>query len=409
MKSRRFAFTIIFLISLLDSIGFGIILPVTPNLLMEITGKEVAASAVYGGWLLFAFAIMQFIFMPVLGNLSDAYGRRRVLMISILVLSINYLIMGLAESLLLLFIGRFISGIGSATFSTCNAYIADMTEPDERAQFFGMTGAAFGLGFVIGPVVGGFLGDYGTRVPFFVTSAIAFSSFCLMTVLLPESLKEENRRVFEISRANPVAALMQLRQFPMVYGIIGVMFLYNLGHHSLPAVWSFYGMEKFGWSPREVGYSLGFIGIMMVFVQGYLIRIIVPALGLRRAGMLGFSCMILGYIGYALADNSWMVAVAMMIAALGAISGPAMSGIASGQMGPSQQGELQGGIGSIMSLTSIISPPMMTGVFGAFSSTSTTFYFPGAPYLLAALLTIFSLGLFIWTTRFFSEPAIAAR
>jgi DHA1 family tetracycline resistance protein-like MFS transporter len=390
--------------ALLDSIGFGIILPVTPMLLMEITGESLASSAMYGGWLMFVFAIMQFIFMPVLGNLGDAYGRKPVLLASLAVLSVNYLIMGFAETLALLFVGRIISGIGSATFSTCNAYIADSTTPDERAQYFGMTGAAFGLGFVLGPVIGGFLGEYGSRVPFFATSAIATLNFVMALTLLPESLKTENRRKFEPARANAFSALKQLSRFKMVFVIIGVMFLYNLGHHVLPSVWSFYGMEKFDWSPREVGYSLGFIGIMMVFVQGYLIRLVVPILGLRWSGILGFSCMAMALMGYAGASASWMAYAAMVPGALGALSGPAMSGIASGQVGPDQQGELQGAVGSMMSLTAIFGPIMMTTVFSTFSGNDAVIYFPGAPFLLAAILTLMSLALFIRATVNFIEP-----
>jgi DHA1 family tetracycline resistance protein-like MFS transporter len=410
LKDRRFAFAVIFLIALLDSIAFGIILPVTPDLLMEITGEDISSAAVYGGWLMFVFAIMQFMAMPVLGNLSDAYGRRRVLMISLTVLGINYLIMGLAQSLLLLFIGRLISGVGSATFSTCNAYIADLTDVDERAQFFGMTGAAFGAGFIIGPVIGGFMGDLGTRVPFFATSALAFISLTISLFLLPESLKPENRRSFDIARANPVSALMQFSRFRVVFGIIGVMFIYNLGHHALPAVWSYYGIEKFGWTPREIGYSLGFIGALMVLVQGFLIRAVVPVLGLRKAGLAGLTFMTVGFVGYALAENAWMVAIAMIIASLGALSGPALSGIASGQIGPTQQGELQGALGSVMSLTSIIGPPMMTMVFGVFSGSQAIYYFPGAPYMLAAFLTLLSLMLFARATRgYVEDPATFAR
>lgn len=404
MTGRTFAFFIIFLIALLDSIGFGIILPVMPSLLMEISGEDLSSSAVYGGWLLFAFAIMQFLAMPVIGNLSDAYGRKKILLVSLSVLAINYLIMGIAESLWLLLVGRIISGIGSATFSTCNAFIADLTTPEERAQFFGMTGAAFGAGFVLGPVIGGLLGDYGTRAPFFATSALALTSLVMTLVFLPESLRPALRRPFVLARANPVSVLLDLRKFRIVLGIIAVMFFYNLGHHSLPTVWSFYGMEKFNWSPREIGVSLAFIGVLMVLVQGLLIRAVVPALGLRRAGIFGFSCMILGFMGYALAYDNITIAAAMIIAALGALSGPAMSGIASGMVGPTQQGELQGAIGSFMSLTAIISPPVMTGVFGAFSGNDAIYYFPGAPYMLAAVLTIVAMLLFIHVTRNFTEP-----
>jgi|TARA_B110000211_G_scaffold317_3_gene368 DHA1 family tetracycline resistance protein-like MFS transporter len=405
MTNRRFALGVVFFTALMDSIGFGIILPVTPTLLMEVSDKGLSSSAVYGGWLMFSFAIMQFISMPVLGNLSDAYGRKPVLLGSLLVLSINYLIMGLAQSLVLLFIGRMISGVGSATFSTCNAYIADTTSIDERAQFFGLMGAAFGLGFVIGPVLGGFLGEYGSRVPFFATAGLIFFNLLVGLIFLPESHTPNNRRPFEIRRANPFSAMKQMSQFKIAFGIIGVLFLYNMGHHALPAVWTFWGIEKFDWTPREIGYSLGFIGILMVFSQGYLIRIVIPALGMRWAGLVGLSFTITAFLGYALSQTPTMAYMFMIAGALGGLAGPAMSGIASSQVGPAQQGELQGAIGSVGSLTNIISPLMMTIVFGIYTAPDAPFYFPGAPFILAAILTMMSLSLFFWITIGFVQKA----
>ena len=392
---------------MVDSVGFGILLPVLPTLYMEITGEGLAQAAIYGGWLMFAFAIMQFFFAPVLGNLSDAYGRKPVLLCSMTLLGTNYVIMGLADTLLLLFVGRIISGIGSATFSTCNAYIADIFPPEERAQYFGLMGAAFGAGFVIGPVLGGFLGEIGPRVPFFATAGLIFANLLLGFLFLPESLASENRRSFDIRRANPFSAMKQMSQFKIVFGIIGVMFLYNMGHHVLPSVWNFYGMEKFDWTPREVGYSLGFVGICMVFVQGYLIRIVVPKLGLRMAGVVGLAFNLIAFVGYAFADTTLLAFAFLIPGALGALASPAMSGIASGQIGSDQQGELQGAIGSMMSLTSILSPPMMTLTFGFYSSGEAGVYFPGAPFLLAALLTLFSILLFLKTTAGFKQAPAA--
>jgi len=398
MTNRRFALGVVFFTALMDSIGFGIILPVMPTLLMEVSGEGLSSSAIYGGWLMFSFAIMQFVSMPVLGTLSDAYGRKPVLLGSLFVLSINYLIMGLAQSLLLLFIGRLISGVGSATFSTCNAYIADTTTVEERAQFFGLMGAAFGLGFVIGPVLGGFLGEYGSRVPFFATSGLILFNLMVGLIFLPESHAPENRRPFEIRRANPFSAMKQMSQFKIAFGIIGVLFLYNMGHHALPAVWTFWGIEKFNWTPREIGYSLGFIGILMVFSQGYLIRVAIPVLGMRWAGIVGLSFTITAFMGYALSQTPTMAYMFMIAGALGGLAGPAMSGIASSQVGAGQQGELQGAIGSMGSLTNIISPLMMTMVFGIYTGPDAPFYFPGAPFILAALLTVMSLALFFWIT-----------
>ena len=340
--------------------------------------------------------------MPVLGNLSDAYGRKPILLISLFVLGINYVIMGFADTLVVLFIGRLVSGIGSATFSTCNAYIADTTPVEERAQYFGLMGAAFGLGFVIGPVVGGFLGDFGTRVPFFATAGLIFFNLLLGIAFMPESHARENRRKFELARANPFAAFQQMSRFKIVFGIMGVMFLNSLGHHALPAIWSFWGIEKFDWSPREIGYSLGFIGILMVFTQGYLIRVVVvPAFGLRWAGIVGLALHIVAFSGYAWAPSAFWAYVFLIPGALAGLAGPALSGIASSQVRPDQQGELQGALGSLMSLTSILSPPMMTLIFGAFTASGAVYYFPGAPFLLAAVLTLMSLMLFVKTTEGF--------
>ena len=409
MINRRFALGVVFFTALMDSTGFGIILPVTPTLLMEVSAEGLSSSAVYGGWLMFSFAIMQFVSMPVLGNLSDAYGRKPVLLGSLLVLSINYLIMGLAQSLVLVFIGRLISGIGSATFSTCNAYIADTTSIEERAQFFGLMGAAFGLGFVIGPVLGGFLGEYGSRVPFFATAGLIFFNLLVGLIFLPESHTPNNRRPFEIRRANPFSAMKQMSQFKIAFGIIGVLFLYNMGHQALPAVWTFWGIEKFDWTPREIGYSLGFIGILMVFSQGYLIRIVIPALGMRWAGVVGLSFTITAFLGYALSQTPTMAYMFMIAGALGGIAGPAMSGIASSQVGPDQQGELQGAIGSVGSLTNIISPLLMTMVFGIYTGSDAPSYFPGAPFILAAILTTMSLVLFFRITIGFAQKETVAQ
>jgi DHA1 family tetracycline resistance protein-like MFS transporter len=382
----------------MDSVGFGIIMPVLPDLIMDVSGEDLAASAQYGGWLMFVYAVMQFFFAPVLGNLSDAYGRRPILLISMVVLAINYILMGFAQSLFFLIIGRLISGIGASTMSTCNAYIADVIPAEERAQYFGLMGAAFGMGFIIGPVIGGFLGEYGARVPFFATAALLSINLIFGLLILPESLKKENRRTFKPGRANPFTTFKELSKFKVVFGILGVMFIYNLGHHVLPAIWSYYTIEKFDWSPREIGYSLGFIGALMVLVQGFLIRIVIPKVGMRWAGIVGITMSVVAFCGYAGASAPWLMYVAMIPGALSGLAGPAMNAIASGQIGSTQQGELQGGLSSMMSLTSIISPPMMALVFGFYSGGGATIYFPGAPFLLAAVLSVFSLALFIKTT-----------
>ena len=366
---------------------------------MDISGEGLSEAARYGGWLMFMYAVMQFLFAPLIGNLSDRFGRRPVLLFSMLVMGVNYLVMAMASTLALLFVGRIISGIGASTMSTCNAYIADTTPVEKRAQNFGLMGAAFGMGFVIGPVVGGLLGEYGPRVPFYAAAILSFTNMVFGFFVLGESLTKENRRPFEIVRANPVGTLLQLRHFPVVIGIVLVMFLYQLGHHVLPSTWSFYTIERFDWTPREIGYSLGFIGVMMVLVQGFLIRWVLPRTGLRVAGIVGLSFTFIAFIGYAFSSLPWMIYAAMIPGSLGALAGPAMQGIASAQVDGTQQGELQGGLSSTMSLTSILSPPVMTQLFAYFSGASAPIYFPGAPYLLAALLTAAGLALFIKVSR----------
>lgn len=383
----------------MDSIGFGIILPVLPSLIMDISGEGLSEAAQHGGWLMFVYAVMQFLFAPIIGNLSDRFGRRPVLLFSMLVMGINYLVMAMATSLALLFIGRIVSGIGASTMSTCNAYIADMTPIEKRAQNFGLMGAAFGLGFVIGPVVGGMLGEYGPLVPFYAAAILSFANMIFGFFVLGESLKKEHRRPFQIARANPVGTLLQLRRFSVVIGIVLVMFLYQLGHHVLSSTWSFFTMERFDWSPREIGYSLGFIGVLMVLVQGFLIRWVLPRAGLRVAGIVGLSFTIVAFCGYAFASVPWIIYAAMIPGSLGALAGPSLQGIASAQVDETQQGELQGGLSSTMSLTSILSPPVMTQLFAYFSGASAPIYFPGAPYLLAAVLSVAGLALFIRVSR----------
>ena len=395
---NRVVMVFIFITAMMDSIGFGLILPVLPDLLIDITGADLSSAAIWGGWLMFAFAVTQFFFAPLLGNLSDAFGRRPLLLLSILLLASNYIIMGFAESLWLLFVGRLATGVGSATYSICNAYIADVTLPEERARYFGLTGAAFGLGFVVGPVIGGLLGDFGPRMPFFAAAMLLALNLLLGFFALPESLRQENRRPFNWRSANPFSTFRRLSEFRLVSGLLGVIFLYNLGHHVLPSTWSYYGIERFGWSPGEIGYSLGFIGILMVFTQGYLIRHLLTLFGLRRSAIFGFCMIITAFIGYAMATEGWMMYVAMIPGALGGIVGPAMNGIASAQLGPDRQGELQGGLASLMSLSSIISPPVMTLTFSHFAVADTPWYFPGAAFVMAALLTLFALLLFLRAT-----------
>jgi MFS transporter, DHA1 family, tetracycline resistance protein len=403
MKWRQSIFVVL-VTALIDSIGFGIILPVLPGLLMEVTGEGMASAARHGGWLLFAYAAVQFCLAPVVGNLSDRFGRRPVLLFSLLVLGIDYLVMWWAPTFAWLLLGRLIAGAAASTYSTCNAFIADISPPEVRAQNFGLMGAAFGLGFIIGPVIGGLLGEFGPRVPFLAAAGLCFANLLYGVLVLPESLPKEQRRPFQWRRANPTGTLAALRRYPMVFGLVGAYFLFLLGHHVLPTTWSYFTMEKFDWSPREVGYSLGFVGVLMVFTQAVLLRVLLPKMGARRAGTAGFLCTILAFFGYAMATDGWMIYLFLCVGALQGFATPAMQGIMSTNVPGNEQGELQGGLASMSSLTAILSPPFMTQIFAYFTGSNAPVYFPGAPFLVAALLTVVALIAFLRVTARLEEP-----
>ncbi len=407
MDSRQ-AIAVVFVTALLDSIGFGIIMPVLPELLMDVTAGTVSQAARYGGWLMFAYAAMQFVLAPVVGNLSDRLGRRPILLFSLFVLGVDYLIMWWAPSFAWLLLGRLVAGAAASTYSTCNAFIADVSPPEKRAQNFGLMGAAFGLGFIIGPVIGGLLGTYGPRVPFLAAAGLCFANLLYGALILPESLPAGQRRTFDWRRANPTGTLAALRRYPMVFPLIGAYFLFMLGHHVLPSTWSFFTMEKFHWSPAEVGYSLGFVGVLMVIVQAFVLRAALPRLGPRRAAILGFMAAAVAFVGYALATQSWMIYGFLMAGALQGFASPAMQGLMSNQVPGNEQGELQGGLASMSSLTAILSPPFMTQTFGYFTGMDAPVYFPGAPFVAAAALTALALAVFLRATGALGLPRRAA-
>ena len=392
--AKRNALLCVFVTILLDTIGFGIVAPVLPELLMELSGEGLASTAKYGGWLLFVYALMQFLFAPIIGNLSDRYGRRPTLLLSLLAFAFDYVLMGLAPSLTWLFIGRCLCGIAGATSSTTNAYVADISSPEERAKNFGLLGAAWGLGVVIGPSVGGVLGEYGARVPFFAAALVAFLNLIYGFFVLPETLKPGKRRSFSLVRANPVGALIQMRRYPMVLGIFAVLIFYQLAHDANASVWSFYTMLKFEWSELDVGYSLAFVGVMSILVQGSLIRSLMPRIGERNAIYGGFVLMALGFLGFAYAPRGWMMYLFIVPFTLGGLANPALRSILSKQVPEDAQGELQGAITSLNSLTAIVAPLLMTQLFSYFTSERAAFYFPGAAFAAAALLMLVSLVLF---------------
>ena len=399
MNSRRPIIAFIFVTVLLDSVGFGIILPVMPQLIMVVSGEPLDQAAVYGGWLLFLYAFMQFFFAPVMGNLSDRFGRRPVLLFSLLAFGLNYLLMGLAPSLAWLVAGRIVSGCASSTYAIANAYIADVYPPEQRAKNFALMGAAFGGGFILGPVLGGFLGELGPRVPFFATAALALLNATFGYFVMPETLAPENRRQFDARRANPLGALTHLRAQPLVYGLVVAYFFFLVAHQSLPAIWSYFAIARFDWSESQIGFSLGFVGVMMMFCQAFLIRWVIDSYGPVITAYLGLAGAIISFAGYAFATDPRMVYLFLAIGATQGFLGPAVQGMMSARIAADSQGELQGALGSVASLAAIVSPPLMTQLFGYFTGPATPYYFPGSAYLAAALLCLVSALLFLPNLR----------
>ncbi len=389
-RNKKAALGFVFITVLIDVIGLGIIIPVVPDLIRQLTGKGLSRAAELNGLLTFAYAFMQFVCAPIMGNLSDRYGRRPVLLFALLGFGIDYLFQGFAPTLGWLFVGRIIAGMTGASFTTATAYIADVSEPGKRAQNFGLVGAAFGLGFIIGPALGGQLSVFGTRVPFFAAAALSLLNCLYGYFILPESLPAERRRKFEWKRANPVGALTQFKKYPAISGLIISIILVYLSAHAVQSTWLFYNMEKFNWDAKWGGYSLSFIGLMIALVQGLLIRIIIPKLGQERSVYIGLMLYSVGFILFAFATQGWQMFLFMVPYALGGIAGPALQGLISNQIPANEQGELQGGLTSLMSASAIVGPVVMTALFSYFTGKDAPFKFPGAPFLVGAILTILS-------------------
>jgi DHA1 family tetracycline resistance protein-like MFS transporter len=380
----------IFITLLIDVMGLGIIIPVMPKLISELVGGSLSDAARYGGWILFSYSFVQFICAPIVGGLSDQFGRRPVLLASLLGFALDYMFVAYAPSIIWLFVGRIIAGVMGASFTTGAAYIADVSTPEKRAQNFGLIGAAFGLGFIIGPVLGGLLGQYGSRVPFLAAAGLSMLNFVYGLFILPESLKVENRRKFSWDRANPIGALKHLQKYPVISGLIISLALLYIAMHAVQSNWSYYTMEKFHWDERIIGYSLGAMGLLGAIVQGGLIRLIIPKLGQKRGVYLGLFLYSLGFVLFSFARETWMMFAFMVPYILGGIAGPSLQGIISTQVPSNEQGELQGALTSLMSLTSIIGPPLMSNLFYFFTKSTAPVYFPGAPMLMAAVLTLLS-------------------
>ncbi len=388
--NQKAAIGFIFITLLIDVTGFGIIIPVMPKLIEDLAHVGISRASQIGGWLLFAFAITQFCFAPMMGNLSDRFGRRPVLLASLFAFSIDYVILAFAPTLAWLFVGRIIAGITGASFSTATAYIADISNAENRAKNFGMIGAAFGLGFVIGPVLGGLLGSFGARVPFMVSAILCMVNFLYGYFILPESLKPENRRKFEWKRIIPGVSLMNLKKYPAIGGLIISLILVYLGSHAVQSNWSFFTIEKFKWDTKMIGFSLAAVGLLVGAVQGGLTRVINPKLGNEKSIYIGLALYALGMFLFAFASQSWMMFVFLIPYCLGGICGPALQSVMAAHVPANEQGELQGSLAGLMSATTIIGPVMMTNIFAYFTSKRAPVYFPGSSFLLGFLFMLAS-------------------
>jgi DHA1 family tetracycline resistance protein-like MFS transporter len=389
-SSRNAAIKFIFFTLLIDVTGLGLIIPVLPSLIESMIDGDVSEASKWGGWLTFSYAIMQFIFAPIMGGLSDRYGRRPVLLASLLGFGADYVLLALAPSLGWLFAGRIIAGITGASFTTASAYIADISTDENRAQNFGMIGAAFGLGFILGPTLGGLLGEMGDRVPFVVAAILSFLNALYGYFILPESLPKSARRGFQWKRANPLGSLLHLKKFPGIGGLILSLLLVYIAGHAVQSNWTFFTIEKFGWSKKLIGISLGVFGLLIASVQAGLIRVITPRLGNEKTVYIGLAFYTAGMLLFAFAIETWMMFLFMIPYCLGGVAGPALQAIISRQVPSSEQGELQGALTGLISVTSIIGPPVMTNLFAYFTSASAPTYFAGAPFLLGSVLFLVS-------------------
>ncbi len=392
-STKKAAIGFIFITLLIDITGWGIILPVVPKLIKELIHGDISQAAQYGGWLGFAYAFTQFIFSPVVGNLSDRYGRRPVILISLFGFAADYIFMALAPSVGWLFLGRIIAGLTGASISTASAYIADISTNEDRAKNFGMIGTALGLGFIIGPVIGGLLGHYGARIPFYAAAGLCLLNFLYGYFILPESLDQSKRRPFEWKRANPIGSLLFLKKYREISGLIVALILVYIGIHAVQSNWHFFTMYQFGWNERMVGISLGVLGLLLGLVQGILIRWTTPKLGEQKSIYYGLTAYAIGLLLFAFAGQGWMMFVFLIPYSLGGICGPALQSVITKNIPSNEQGELQGALTSLVSATSIIGPPIMTNLFYYFTHDEAPFRFAGAPFFLASVLMATSVGI----------------
>jgi len=405
-QARKAAINFIFITLLIDVMGWGLIIPVMPDLISKLKNIPVNEASPYGAWLLSVYAITQFLFAPVIGNLSDKYGRRPVLLCSLIGFGIDYLFLALAPSYGWLFIGRIIAGITGASFTTASAYIADVSTAETRAKNFGMIGAAFGLGFIIGPALGGLLAGWGIRAPFYAAAILCLLNTLYGYFVLPESLSEEHRREFHWKRANPFGSLLLFKRYPVIGRLAFSLFLIYMAVQSVQANWNFFTIYRFQWSEKMVGLSLAVVGLLVGLVQAGLIRVINPRLGNERSIYLGLLLYSLGLVLFAFATEGWMMFAFLIPYCLGGIAGPSLQAVLAGHVPPGEQGELQGALTSLMSLTTILGPLLMNNLFKFFTTGKDHIHFPGAPFLLGAIFMFCSI-IVAWMTLRSEKHAVA--
>lgn len=391
----RFAVTFVFITVFIDMVGFGLVMPVLPRLIEEVSGSDLAGASIWGGWLFFAYGGMQFLFGPAIGNLSDAFGRRPVLLLSVLGLAVDYLLTAFAPSMLWLFVGRIFAGICGASYTTANAFLADITKPEDRAKVFGLMGAAFGLGFVIGPAIGGLLGEFGPRVPFFVAAGLSLLNFIYGWIVLPETLALGNRRAFSWARSNPIGALKVFTNYKGVVPLSAVMLLYFLATAVYPAIWAFWGIAAFGWSEATVGLSLAAFGLVTAVVQGGLTGPVVKRLGERRTVIFGLVMAVVVLFGYGVAPGLAVVLVLLVFHAPEGFVYPALTALMSREAPEDAQGELQGGIASLQSIGMLIGTVLFTQVFGWFMAPNPIIVSLSVAYFLAGAILALTLAYFL--------------
>lgn len=383
----------------IDMCGIGLMMPVVPSLILSLTGQGLGEASATGGWLLFVYAIMQFLCAPIIGGLSDRFGRRPILLVTLAALGLDYAMMAFAPTLAWLFVGRAISGVMGATWAAANACVADTTTAETRGRAFGVLGAGGAAGFVIGPAIGGLLGQFGDRIPFVAASMLALGGALVGYRLLPETLPAARRRSFDWRRANPLGTIIQMGKVPVVAGFLLVILTSQLGAQVVNSVWSFFTILQLGWSPLMIGISAAVFGIMIALVQGGLTGIVIPRIGEARAGIIGLSFGIPAYLLFAFATSTPQMFIGIIIGALGNMAFPAMQALMSRRIAENAQGELQGAVASTISLTSIIGPVVMTALFAHFSD-RTGLFLPGAPFLLAAALVALAVLIFALNIKY---------